>query len=269
MTHDKCQDANSIGDLIQLIASLRGDGGCPWDRQQTPETIAIYLIEEVYELLHAIESNDSNAIFEELGDVLFQLLFITALFQEKGRFSLSEVVQFNRDKMIRRHPHVFGGESIETASGVKKRWHEIKLTEKRGRPDSLLDSVPPKMPALLRAHQISERAGKAGFDWENVDGVLEKVREELTEFESEVKGKKPDQIDTKKASLEFGDILFALVNVARFVNIHPESALMGSTRKFEKRFRKMESLSREQGLSLESHSMTQLEKMWQRAKTAE
>lgn len=252
---------------MDLIATLRGPKGCPWDKKQTPQSIGVYLLEEVYELLDAIESNDMDAICEELGDVLFQVLFMTTLFREKGYFDLEKVASMNREKMVRRHPHVFNGESIKTVSAVKERWQEIKKSETKGQNQSMLDSIPPKLPALLRAYRMSERVGQAGFDWEDIDGVMAKAREEWLEFEAEVKGKDSHEINKRQASLELGDILFTLVNVARFAKIHPERALLGSNQKFEKRFRRLEGMCREKGRSMDSLTMEELETMWSRCKS--
>ena len=171
----------SFEGLKHLIATLRGENGCPWDRKQTPTTLSIYLVEEMYELVEAINADDTHAIAEELGDVLFQLLFVAQLYAEARRFSLEQVLEKIIDKMIHRHPHVFGSEKAETAGQVKQRWQQIKQQEK-GSNRSLLDSVPNSLAALMRAYRISERAVTTGFDWENIDGVIAQAEDEWGEM---------------------------------------------------------------------------------------
>ncbi|MEE4359806.1 MAG: nucleoside triphosphate pyrophosphohydrolase [Desulfococcaceae bacterium] len=259
-----------IDALNQLIARLRGKKGCPWDRKQTPQTMALYLREEVYELADAIETGDPSLICEELGDVLFQLLFIAKLFEEKGLFDIETAAGKIEEKMIRRHPHVFGDSRVENAEDVRNRWQQIKKEEKNNlSAKSILDSVPPKLPALMRAYRISERAARTGFDWDNIAGVMEKTEEEWKEFREEL-GKNgdtgPDSEQNKKTALEFGDILFTLVNVARFARIHPETALAGATRKFEQRFKYMEAKAAEKGISIDDVPRPEKERLWDAAK---
>lgn len=257
----------TIENILGLIANLRGESGCPWDRQQTPETVSIYLIEEVYELVDAIVAGNRDAIFEELGDVLFQILFIAALYIEKGELDLGSVIQHNIAKMERRHPHVFGSETITDAENVKHRWNQIKQAEKpNGREASILDSIPSGMPALMRAYRVSERAAQSGFDWNDFKGVMHKAGEECEEFYAEMKKVGDDISEPGKAALEFGDILFTLVNVARFARIHPEKALLGAIQKFEYRFRHMEQAALEEGVSLERVPRDKKEVLWQLAK---
>jgi tetrapyrrole methylase family protein/MazG family protein len=254
--------------LTGLIERLRGNDGCPWDRQQTPKTLTIYLIEEVYELVEAISAlNSAKAVCEELGDVLFHVLFIAHMFAEKGHFDIGDVIDANVEKMIRRHPHVFSDAVVESASDVRRRWVALKRQEHPNGPRvSLLDSIPTGLPALIRAYRISERAARAGFDWENLSGVMEKTEEEWREFKSELTDRRlPDQ-STESAALEFGDILFTLVNVARFARIHPESALSEATRKFEKRFRYMEKRAAEDGRAVDELDRDRLEALWEEAK---
>jgi len=256
-----------LQDLVDLVARLRGEQGCPWDRKQTPETLRTYLIEEMFELIDAIDSGSPENIREELGDVLFQLVFLARLFEEKGQFDLPEVIRRNTAKMIQRHPHVFGDAHVSGTEEVRKRWGEIKRTEKpRSREASILDSVPAKLPALMRAYRISERAAGAGFDWDDIHGVLEKVDEELSEFKEALANGGSNDADHASIKLEFGDILFTLVNVARFASIHPETALAGSTRKFEGRFRQMERKAAEQNTPIDAVPRDQLELLWQEAK---
>jgi MazG family protein len=263
-----------ISALIHLIEQLSGENGCPWDRKQTPRTLTVYLIEEMYELVDAIASNSSEDVCEELGDVLFQILFIAHLYHKSGHFDLQEVARRNTQKMIRRHPHVFGEETAETSEDVRKRWHTIKMAEKNhSRQTGLLDSIPTSLPALMRAYRISERAARAGFDWKTMSGVMDKVEEEWMEFKAEVKQSQsdtqPDEKARERLSLEFGDILFTLVNVARFAKIHPETSLADSTRKFEKRFRHMEWVLTQNRRKIDDVSYSELNDLWEQAKQAE
>lgn len=259
--------SKKITELIKLIESLRGKNGCPWDQKQTPRSISIYLIEEMYELVEAIIRKDSDDICEELGDVLFHILFIAAMYKELGKFNLEQVIGRITQKMIRRHPHVFGDIKVDNVEDVKKQWHHIKQSEKKNDPpSSILSSVPNSLPALLRSYRISERAARSGFDWDDIQGVMEKVEEEWKEFKTEMDLSPEKEINLHKKSLEFGDILFTLMNVARFAGIHPETALAESTNKFEKRFKFMETEISKKGKQLESISRIELNQFWEQAK---
>ncbi len=260
----------NIAPLIEIIKTLRGKNGCPWDKKQTARSMAVYLIEEMYELTDAISSDDPDAICEELGDVLFHILFIVRLFQEKNQFGLAEVFDRISKKMIRRHPHVFGDKQVENTEDVKRQWHEIKQEEKKEKQEtSVLDSIPISLPALMRSYRISERAARMGFDWENLWSVMEKAQEEWHEFKSEIAGSPDDKPYNPEVAMEFGDILFTLVNVARFAHIHPETALSDATRKFEKRFKYMEQTCAKDGKSFESIPRKQKEYLWNIAKAQE
>ena len=261
---------NPLEELEKLIATLRGNEGCPWDKKQTPQSITVYLIEEVYELVDAIQSMDSNLVLEELGDVLFQVFFLSHLFSEAGCFDLNKVIITNIKKMKRRHPHVFGNETIKSAEQVKSRWQEIKRQEKKNhsKPNSLLNSIPNGLPALLRAYRISERAASIGFDWDNIEEVMEQVKEEWNEFVSEIRGWTGLEKKDNNAAMEFGDILFSLVNIARFAKIHPETALVASIQKFEQRFKFMEKTAILNGQKLEALSRNEWDNLWQKAKQA-
>jgi len=253
---------SKIDTLIRLIETLRGETGCPWDQRQTPETMANYLVEEMYELIEAIESDNPDDVCEELGDVWFHVLFIAQIYKELGHFEVGEVAQRITDKMTRRHPHVFGNTTVETTDEVKTRWQEIKAKEKKNRKhSSILDSVPKKAPPLMRAYRISARAAGAGFDWNDVWGVITKVEEELSELKTALRGESQEKI-----ALELGDILFTLVNVARFAKIHPDSALTGSIKKFENRFRHMEQAIAEEKKRLEAVPQEEKENYWEAAK---
>ncbi len=256
-----------IKELTALIETLRGVNGCPWDRKQTPRSVVLYLIEEVFELAEAIESGNSDAVLEELGDVLFQVLFITVLFSEKKKFNLNEVIHTNITKMIRRHPHVFGESSAQTADAIKKQWYAIKRAEKGPESDaSVLDSVPDGLPALMRASRISKRAADAGFDWDDMKGVMQKAEEEWHEFQAELGDDEQTPISNERSLLEFGDLMFTLVNVARFARIHPETALRAATQKFEKRFKKMEKTIMQKDSDLDSLSRHEIDCLWEDAK---
>jgi tetrapyrrole methylase family protein/MazG family protein len=258
---------NSVAELLHLIDTLRGENGCPWDRRQTPASMAIYLAEETFELIEAIENRDVDAACEELGDVLFLLLFILRMYTDQGYFGLEKVIRRVTTKMVRRHPHVFSDNRADTAGQVKRQWQEIKKTEKApGDRKSIMDSVPSGLPALLRAYRVSERAGQAGFDWEDLAGVLEKFSEEWTEFNQELNRLKTPGEPTAKLSLEFGDMVFTLANVARFAGFHPETALTGSVTKFVNRFKEMEARLRAEGREIESLAPAELDEYWEQVK---
>ncbi len=260
-------DPPSIDTLQELIIALRGENGCPWDRKQTPESLCIYLIEEVYELVEAMAADDTDAIREELGDVLFQIFFVAYLYRQEGRFTLEAVLAQILSKMIRRHPHVFGSDKVENAGEVKQRWREIKQQEKGRSSDSLLDSVPTGMPALMRSYRISERAAGTGFDWDTLEGVIAQAETEWSEFKAEVKkAGSSTQAEKTDISMEFGDVLFTLANVARLAGIHPETALSQSTQKFIRRFKLMEAMAVEQNSTLEQIPRDEMERLWQTAK---
>lgn len=257
--------SESFRALMQLIQTLRGPDGCPWDKKQTPGSIALYLIEEIYELVEAIESGNSDSIREELGDVLFQVFFMAELFHEKGRFDIGEVALRTTEKMIGRHPHVFGADRLDTSEAVRERWHQIKRHEKENtEAKSVLDSIPVQLPALMRAYRISERVAREGFDWQDISGVMEKVEEEWAEFKNARKADRREQ-----AAMELGDVFFTLVNVARFAHIHPESVLTGAIKKFEHRFRELEKRSAERGVAMEKRSQAELNRIWEQIKTEE
>ena len=247
--------AGSLNSLIDIIQTLRGENGCPWDRKQTPQTMWKCLAEEMYELLEAIENGDSEEICDELGDVLFQLLFIAEIYRGKGSFDIDQSIAGSAAKMIRRHPHIYGDKELNNEQELWNLWERIKQDEKKekdraGGADrkeqaSLLDSVPLGMPALMRAYKVSERAVRAGFDWKGMEELLAKASEEWEEFSRALETGSQNEIN-----MEFGDVLFTLTNVAHLAGVHPEVALAASTGKFEKRFRYMEQQLSERGASL-------------------
>ncbi|MFZ7127337.1 MAG: nucleoside triphosphate pyrophosphohydrolase [Desulfobacterales bacterium] len=257
----------SLYDIIELIRTLRGEKGCPWDRKQTPRSITVYLIEELFELVEAIESGSIEDVREELGDVLFQVLFVAELYLEKRHFDIADVVSRNLDKMRRRHPHVFDHREVSGIDEIRRNWHAIKQSEKNDRPrGSVLDSVPAGLPALMRAYRVAERAARTGFDWNDLPDVMEKVEEEWDEFKAVAS--LPGNAGSDAVALEFGDILFTLANVARFARIHPETSLSAAIRKFENRFRYMENRVAEAGGTLEALTREELDRHWEMAKEA-
>ena len=255
--------------LVETIWRLRQPDGCPWDRQQTHESIGKNMIEEAYEALDCIEAGDEAHLREELGDVLMQVVLHAQIAADAGAFTMADVARDINDKLIRRHPHVFGGRSATSADEVLAIWDSVKLAEKGAkdadaaeageRPEGLLEGVPRSLPALMEAQKVSRKAASAGFEWETVADVWDKVAEERAEFEAEAPG-------TAERELEFGDLLFALVNVARKEGIDAESALRASTAKFRERWAAMENAAHEGGVSLESLTTEQLNSLWEKVK---
>jgi tetrapyrrole methylase family protein/MazG family protein len=253
--------------IIDLIETLRGKNGCPWDKKQTPQTILAYLLEETYELMDAVESGDPMEVCGELGDVLFHIFFLVSFFKEMDQFDIKDVVDQNVKKMIHRHPHVFGNGNADSADEVRKQWYKIKMEEKDlSSETSILDSIPSNLPALMRAYRISERAARTGFDWEDISGVIDKVEEEWSELKTVLQKQKQSPENNARVAMEFGDVLFTLVNVARFANIHPETALRDSTNKFERRFRYMEKQISNGPKDIRSISQEEKDVLWEQAK---
>ncbi|PAQ14853.1 nucleoside triphosphate pyrophosphohydrolase [Bacillaceae bacterium SAOS 7] len=247
--------------LRQIIAKLRAPDGCPWDREQTHESLKKYLIEEAYELLEAIDRQDDDHIIEELGDVLLQVLLHAQIGEDEGMFSIEDVIETLAQKMIRRHPHVFGEKVVEGAEQVVANWQEIKQQEKGTKETALLDEVAKGLPALLRAYELQKKAAKVGFDWEDAQGALDKVEEEWKEFLDEVKSG-----DEVRLLEEFGDLLFALVNVSRFYAIHPEEALIAVNEKFYRRFTHVEKRVKESKRAFNEYTLEELDAFWNEAK---
>jgi MazG family protein len=257
---------NSVNPLFEIIRTLRSRNGCAWDREQTALSMWKCLAEEVYELRDAIAENDMANVSEELGDALFQLLFIIEIFSEKKAFSLEDVVAQVAAKMIRRHPHVYEDAVVSTKRELDDQWDAIKRREKPGNKTdqaSVLDRVPNGMPSLLRALKVSKCVVKEGFDWNDTAEVLKTAREELDEFEAALASGSRDE-----AMMEFGDILFTLVNVARFAGFHPETALAASTSKFEGRYRLMEKKLKQKGKSLKALPRPVIDQLWEEAKSS-
>lgn len=255
--------------LVETIWRLRQPDGCPWDRKQTHESIGKNMIEEAYEALDCIEAGDEAHLREELGDVLMQVVLHAQIAADAGAFTMADVARDINDKLIRRHPHVFGECSADSADEVLAIWDSVKLAEKGAkdadaaeageRPEGLLEGVPRSLPALMEAQKVSRKAASAGFEWETVADVWDKVAEERAEFEAEAPG-------TAERELEFGDLLFALVNVARKEGIDAESALRASTAKFRERWAVMENAAYEGGVALESLTTERLNSLWDKVK---
>ncbi|HLI86850.1 MAG TPA: nucleoside triphosphate pyrophosphohydrolase [Bryobacteraceae bacterium] len=250
--------------LVELMARLRGPGGCPWDREQTFETIKPYTLEETYEVLDAIDRRDWRDLAEELGDLLLQVVFYAQMAKEQNLFTIEDAIEAINGKLIRRHPHVFGDQSAESASDVNRIWGEIKAAEKKDRGErnaGLLDSVPRAMPALVEAQQIASRAARAGFDWETTEQVIGKLHEELGELAEARRNASQAELEG-----EIGDLLFVLVNLARFVKVDPEQALLRTNAKFRERFGYIERRLAERGRKPAESNMAELEELWQEAK---
>jgi len=287
---------------VAIMERLRAPGGCPWDREQTFDSIKPYTLEETYEVLEAIDNRDWPELAGELGDLLLQVLFYAEMGKEQGTFSIDDVLDRLSTKLVNRHPHVFGDVKADTSSEVKRNWEALKVEERKKRQDkdternagpamraqdSVLAGVSSAMPALLEAHKLSSRAAQAGFDWPNIEGLFDKVNEEMDELREQLKefpapGPRPQgrgMAGSGRAIIpedlqarledEVGDLFFVLVNIARYLSIDPESALRKSNRKFKRRFQWMEERLLESGRSPDQASTEELESLWQRAKRAE
>jgi len=248
---------------VRIVERLRGPDGCPWDREQTRETLTPFLIEELYELLDAFNKGDYEEMKEELGDLLFQIVLHCQLAREEGRFDIEDVIKGITDKMIRRHPHVFGGREFKSSEEVLEWWREHK--EREGKVSgSVLGRLPKGLPALLKAQRIQERASRVGFDWSNIDDVLKKLEEEIDEFRTALRRK-----DTREIEAELGDIFFVLVRISNFVNVNPEYALQKTIDKFIDRFRHIEREAERQGRSVSEMTLEEMDAIWGQAKGKE
>jgi tetrapyrrole methylase family protein / MazG family protein len=263
--------------LAAVQARLRAPDGCPWDREQTHASLRTYLIEEAYEVLEALESGDDGKFAEEMGDLLLQIVFHSQIAKEEGRFTVSDVIREVHDKMVRRHPHVFGEKRAKDSAEVLKNWEQIKKEEriaagkknadgeeKEDKPASLLDGVSKALPAALEGLSLTRRAARIGFDWDNVEGVFDKLSEESGELREALNAK-----DAGRTEEEMGDLLFAAVNLARFLHVDPEIALKKANAKFSSRFRRMEELAAKSGKALADVPREQMEEFWETAKRAE
>ena len=259
--------------LVAIQKRLRDPGGCPWDREQTHHTLRTYLIEEAYEVLDALESGDDEKFVEELGDLLLQVTFHSQIASEEGRFQVSDVIRTVHEKMVRRHPHVFGEKRAKDSAEVLRNWHKIKAQERQAResaeraaaaerkPESALDGVPRAIPATLEGLQLTKKAARTGFDWDDAAGIFDKLREETREIQGALStGNQP------KVEEELGDLLFAAVNLARFLHVDPEIALKNANAKFVRRFHEMERLAAESGRKFEDVPRAEKEALWNSAK---
>jgi tetrapyrrole methylase family protein / MazG family protein len=269
--------SKSFDDLVQLMARLRAPDGCPWDRKQTHESLKPYLVEEAYEVLEAIDHTDITRLREELGDVLLQVIFHAQIGTEKETFSIEDVIHALAEKLVRRHPHVFGtaDEKQENlnAEDVKVRWEQIKRNEReeKGQDSSALEGVPKTLPALLRAYQVQARAARVGFDWSDLTPVLGKLEEELQEFRDAMAASTaatPSTSNQAKEHLEseLGDVLFTMVNIARFLKINPEEALRTTINRFIDRFQYIETQAAVNGRALQDMTLEEMDSLWEQAK---
>lgn len=251
--------------LVRIMERLRADNGCPWDREQTPETLKPFLIEEAYEVMEAIDEGDPKQLMEELGDLLFQVVFHAQVAAERREFTIGQVLAATADKMVRRHPHVFGNSMASTAREVLEQWEELKRKERNAAaavPVSALDGVPRELPGLLRAQRLQDKASRVGFDWPEISGAMAKVEEELGELKEAIGGAAPEEVER-----ELGDALFSLVNLARFLNLSAEEALRKSITRFAARFHYMEEALQRDGRRLGEVSLEEMERLWQQAKS--
>ncbi len=246
--------------LVNIVAKLREPEGCPWDREQTRETLKPFLVEEFYELIDALDDNNPGGIKEELGDLLFQIILQCQLSKEDGQFDIYDVVEGIAHKMVRRHPHVFGNKDLKTSQDVKQWWEEHKKKEGKDY-ESAIGGVPKSLPALLRAHKLQLKATKVGFDWKKIEDVYEKLDEEIREFREALDKKNHEDIED-----ELGDLFFVLVRIANFVNVNPEDALRKTIQKFIHRFKHIEKEASLQGKRLSEMTLAEMDVLWNNAK---
>ncbi len=267
----------TFADLVVLMNRLRSPTGCPWDREQTYATLAPMLLEEAYEAFEAVEEareGRPEELRDELGDLLFQIVFYAQVARERGDFTIDEVTDSVHAKMVRRHPHVFGDASAESATEVLRNWEAIKAEEKRtrgvGMEHSLLEGVSKKAPALMEAHQLSTKAARVGFDWQQLEDIFAKVQEEIEELRVaiDVHAKSKAETDHTRVREEIGDLLFAVTNISRHLHVEPEAALKLTNRKFRKRFAYIENFLQQSGQSIDKMPLEKLEELWQEAKQA-
>ena len=253
---------NSLSKLIKITDTLMGEDGCPWDKVQTRESLKPYLVEETYEVLDALDANDPEKIKDELGDLLYQILFHSKISSLKGEFNFRDVINNLSEKMVRRHPHVFKEGELNTPDQVVKQWEEIKRNEKnQANQKSILDNIPKNLPSLLRAQKLQKKAAKEGFDWDQISDVFDKLDEEIAEFKEAVLKKKSADIQN-----EIGDIIFVITNIAKCYKIDAEEALRSTNNKFIKRFQYIEQKIEEKGKTLKDSPLEEMERYWQEAK---
>lgn len=250
----------TFDEFVEIVAKLRGPDGCPWDKEQTRESLKPYLVEEFYELLDAVEENETGGMREELGDLLFQIVLQSQLSKEEGRFDINDVIEGIASKMVRRHPHVFGDKNLKTSQDVTEWWDEHKKKEGKNL-KSIMDRVPNTLPALIKAREIQLKATKVGFDWNRIEDVYVKLEEEMREFRGALESKRHEEIES-----ELGDILFVLVRIANFVNVNAEDALRNTIKKFIQRFRYIEDEAAKQGRKLSGMTLEEMDVLWKEAK---
>lgn len=258
------QEHTDFERLLGIMKKLRGPGGCPWDAEQTHESLTRYLLEETYEVIEAIDARSPEHLKEELGDLLLQPIFHAAIAEEAGQFDISDVINTLSEKLIRRHPHVFADLVITDSSAQIENWERIKKDEKGSERTSALSGVPPGLPALLKAHKITEKASRVGFDWNHSDQVFAKVMEELHEFEEAWAGGNQQRMEE-----ELGDLLFAIVNLGRFLSLNPEEALRKTIGRFQKRFSYIEDALQQQGRHPGEATLEEMDALWEQAKIEE
>jgi MazG family protein len=268
----------TFNDLVALMERLRSPEGCPWDREQTYETLAPMLLEEAYEAFEAVEEARAGRpaeLRDELGDLLFQIVFYAQVAAERGEFTIGDVTEAIHSKMVRRHPHVFGDESAKDAAEVLRNWEAIKAAEKRAagkdarsEESSLLDGVSRKAPALMEAHQLSTKAARVGFDWQRIEDIFDKLHEEIDELRAAIKRHAESETEADHARMreELGDLLFAVTNIARHLQVEPEAALKSTNRKFRRRFQHIETSLRARNTTLDAATLDEMETLWQEAK---
>lgn len=259
MISEKPEVCKEFARLIEIVRTLRGSDGCEWDRAQTSTSLAPYFLEEAYETIEAIHDEDHTKLKEELGDLLLHIVFQSEIAAENNQFHLSESIHGISEKLIRRHPHVFGDVDVKDVSEIKQNWEEIKLKEGR---DSLMEGLPKTLPALLRARRAQERAAQVGFDWDKIEHVWDKIHEEIGELKAAVKQRNPENI-----TLELGDLLFSVVNLARFLDINPEQALNLTLKKFIKRFQYIEKELAARNVNLKDATLEEMDLLWNKIRS--
>ena len=246
------------------MTTLRGPNGCPWDRKQTLESLKPFIVEEAYEVVDAIDRKDRQALAEELGDFLLQVVFVAEITREEGSFDIGNVVTAIHDKLVRRHPHVFGNVEAKDAEQVLVNWEKLKNEERKAENKSVLAGVPQSLPALLKASRLTEKAARVGFDWRRAEDVFDKIDEEVGELREAIDGK-----DQQNIHDEIGDLLFSIANIARKLGVNAEEALQSANRKFSRRFEAMERMVRSEGRNLDQLTLEQMDALWDQAKSAE
>lgn len=254
----------SFSDLVELMQTLRGPGGCPWDRQQTYQDLKPYVIEEAYEVVEAIDRDDRVSLREEIGDLLLEAVFLAQIAREEGSFVIEDSITAIHDKLVRRHPHVFADVKADSAEEVVTNWERLKSAELKKEDKSVLSGVPKALPALLKASRLTEKAARVGFDWRSTEDIFEKLSEEIEELRVAIK-----EADPKEIEHELGDLLFTIVNVARRLKINPEEALQSSNRKFARRFEAVEAELQAQNRTFDEATLEEMDAIWDRVKDLE